>query len=223
MIELDGTPNKKRLGANAILGVSLAVARAAAEEVRPAALPLHRRRIAAHVLPVPMMNILNGGKHADNNVHIQEFMVMPFGAPSFAEGLRMGTEVFHALRASASRRSSRPSFGDEGGFAPDLEVERGGDQADPRGDREDRAATRPRREARDRRRLERVLPGRPVHARRPQAELERRWSAYWAGLCERYPIFSIEDGLDQDDWDGWAELTSKRSERACRSSATTCS
>lgn len=119
MIELDGTPNKKRLGANAILGVSLAAARAAAEDC---GLPLYRYvgGSAAHILPVPMLNILNGGEHADNNVDLQEFMVMPMGATTFAEGLRMGAEVFHALKAVLRERGLNTAVGDEGGFAPNL-------------------------------------------------------------------------------------------------------
>jgi len=120
MIDLDGTPNKKRLGANAILGVSLATARAAADEC---GLPLYRYigGTAAATLPVPMMNILNGGEHADNNVDLQEFMVMPFGAASFADGLRMGAEVFHALKSVCKQKGLNTSVGDEGGIAPDLE------------------------------------------------------------------------------------------------------
>ena len=119
MIELDGTPNKERLGANAILGVSLAAAKAAADEC---GLPLYRYLggAAAHVLPVPMMNILNGGEHADNNVDLQEFMIMPFGATTFPEGLRMGVEVFHALKSVCRNRGLNTAVGDEGGFAPDL-------------------------------------------------------------------------------------------------------
>jgi len=207
LITLDGTPNKKRLGANAILGVSMAVARAAAEET---GLPLYRYigGAAAHVLPVPMMNILNGGKHADTSVQIQEFMVMPFGAESFSEGLRMGTEVFHALRGIAKSKKLSTSFGDEGGIAPNLAnneeaitlilaaIEKTG-----------------------------LRPGRDVylaidaasseffHDGKYDFEGKKLTSSqvvdYWAGLCERYPIFSIEDGLDQDDWDGWVELTSR--------------
>ncbi len=207
LITLDGTPNKKRLGANAILGVSMAVARAAAEE---AGLPLYRYigGTAAHVLPVPMMNILNGGKHADTSVQIQEFMVMPFGAETFSEGLRMGTEVFHALRGIAKSKKLSTSFGDEGGIAPNLAnneeaitlilaaIEKTG-----------------------------LRPGRDIYLAIDAASSEffhdgkydfegkkltsSQVVEYWAGLCERYPIFSIEDGLDQDDWDGWVELTAR--------------
>ncbi len=211
LITLDGTPNKKRLGANAILGVSLAVARAASEE---AGLPLYRYigGTAAHVLPVPMMNILNGGKHADTSVQIQEFMVMPFGASTFAEGLRMGTEVFHALRGIAKSKGLSTSFGDEGGIAPNLAnneeailliltaIEKCG-----------------------------LRPGRDVYLAIDAASSEffhdgkydfegkkltsSQVVEYWAGMCEKYPIWSIEDGLDQDDWDGWVELTQRLGER----------
>jgi enolase len=216
LITLDGTPNKKRLGANAILGVSLAVARAAAEE---AGLPLYRYigGTAAKVLPVPMMNILNGGAHADTSVQIQEFMVMPLGAETFAEGLRMGTEVFHALRGIAKSKKLSTSFGDEGGIAPNLAnteeaialilaaIEKTG-----------------------------LRPGRDVYLAIDAAasEFHEKGASggghyafegkkltssqvveFWAGLCERYPIFSIEDGLDQDDWDGWVELTQRLGDR----------
>jgi len=210
MIELDGTPNKSRLGANAILGVSLAAARAAAEEC---GLPLFRYLggAAANVLPVPMMNILNGGKHADNNVDLQEFMIMPFGATRFSEGLRMGTEVFHALKSVCKSRSLSTAVGDEGGFAPNLgsnheavelilsAVEKTG-----------------------------LAPGRDVRVAIDAASAEflqdgayvvdgRRHSAgelveLYASWCERYPIFSLEDGLDQDDWDGWKRLTQRLGE-----------
>jgi enolase len=207
LIELDGTPNKKRLGANAILGVSLAAARAAAEE---SGLSLYRYLggAAAHVLPVPMMNILNGGKHADTRVDIQEFMVMPFGAASFAEGLRMGAEVFHALRGIAKGKKLSTSFGDEGGIAPDLSSNEEAitlilaavEKAGLRAGRDvylamDPAASEFFHDGKY------VLEGRKLTS--------SQMVDYWAGLCERYPIFSIEDGLDQDDWDGWVELTQR--------------
>jgi enolase len=207
MIELDGTPSKSRLGANAILGVSLAAAKAAADEC---GLPLYRYigGAAANVLPVPMMNILNGGKHADNNVDIQEFMIMPFGATRFAEGLRMGTEVFHALKGVCKAKKLSTAVGDEGGFAPDL------------GSNEEA--------------LELLLsaiektglvPGRDVKIAIDAASAEflhggayhvegKKLSAgelveLYAGWSERYPLFSLEDGLDQDDWDGWRKLTQR--------------
>ncbi len=210
LIELDGTPNKSRLGANAILGVSLAVAKAAAEE-RGLALYRYLGGVAANVLPVPMLNILNGGKHADNNVDLQEFMIMPFGATRFSEGLRMGTEVFHALRNVCKERGLSTGVGDEGGFAPDL---RSNEEA-----------------------LELLLsaiektgltPGDDVRIAVDAAAAEfRKGGAYevdgrrlapaelielYAGWCERYPIFSLEDGLDQDDWDGWRALTERLGE-----------
>lgn len=211
LIALDGTPNKKRLGANAILGVSLAVARAAAEE---AGIPLYRYigGAAAHVLPVPMLNILNGGKHADTSVQIQEFMVMPIGASTFAEGLRMGTEVFHALRAIAKQKKLSTSFGDEGGIAPNLPnneaaiqlilaaIEKTGLRAGSDVVFAIDAAS-----------------SEFFHDGKYDFEGRKLTSSqvvdYWAGLCERYPIFSIEDGLDQDDWDGWVELTQRVGER----------
>lgn len=207
MIELDGTPNKKRLGANAILGVSLAVARAGAEDC---GLPLYRYvgGSAAHVLPVPMLNILNGGEHADNNVDLQEFMVMPMGATTFAEGLRMGAEVFHALKGVCRERGLNTAVGDEGGFAPDL------------GSNED--AVKLLLEATTKIGLQ---PGKDIVIAIDAASSEfyadgkytidgRAHSAtelgdYYAKLCADYPIFSIEDAFDQDDWDGWVGLTQK--------------
>ncbi len=207
MIELDGTPNKSRLGANAILGVSLAVAKAAAEE---AGLPLYRYLggSIANVLPVPMMNILNGGKHADNNVDLQEFMIMPFGATSFTEGLRLGVEVFHALKSVCKQKGYNTNVGDEGGFAPDLKsneeaielilaaVQKVG--AQPGRDVKiaiDAASAEFLHDGKY------VVDGKP-HSSLDMVELYARWS-------EKYPIFSIEDGLDQDDWEGWQALTQR--------------
>jgi len=211
MIELDGTPNKSRLGANALLGISLAAAKSAAEEC---GLPLYRYigGAAANVLPVPMMNILNGGQHADNNVDLQEFMIMPFGAARFSEALRMGTEVFHALKSVCKERGLSTAVGDEGGFAPDLAsnseavelllsaIEKTG-----------------------------LAPGRDVRIAIDAAAAEfldkgsyhvdgRKLSAsdlvdLYAGWSERYPIWSLEDGLDQDDWDGWKALTQRLGSR----------
>jgi len=207
MCELDGTENKKRLGANAILGVSLATARAAAQE---AGLPLYRYvgGVQSRLLPVPMMNILNGGQHADNNVDIQEFMIMPFGATSFREGLRMGVEVFHALKAVLREQGLNTGVGDEGGFAPNLDssedaitfilnaVEMAG-----------------------------LKPGTDIRLAMDAASSEfyddgkyyfegkhlgsEEMIDFYAGLCESYPIFSIEDGLDEDDWAGWKALNSR--------------
>ena len=205
LVALDRTPNKKRLGANAILGVSLAVAKAAAEE---SGLPLYRYLggADANLLPVPMMNILNGGAHADNNVDLQEFMVMPFGAKTFAEALRAGAETFHALKSVCRERGLATAVGDEGGIAPDLES--------------DEAA------------IELVLsavekagfaPGKDVKIAIDAAATElfeggtytvggkkktaAEMVAWYQGLAERYPIFSLEDGLSEDDWDGWKALT----------------
>lgn len=206
MLELDGTPNKSRLGANAILGVSMALARAGAEQ---SGLPLYRYLggAAAHVLPVPMMNILNGGKHADTNVDIQEFMVMPFGAPSFSEGLRMGAECFHALKSIAKQKGLNTAVGDEGGIAPNLRsneeaiqiiltaVEKAGLRAGTDVKLALDAAS-----------SEFYADG--AYKLEGAKKTSREMVAYYQGLCERYPIFSIEDGLDQDDWDGWCALTS---------------
>jgi enolase len=213
MIGLDGTPNKARLGANAILGVSLAAARAAAAEQ---GLPLWRYLggEAAHIVPVPMMNVLNGGAHADNSVDFQEFMVMPVGAPSFSEGLRWGTEVFHALKKTLHDQGKATAVGDEGGFAPDLDsneaalgtliaaIEAAG-----------------------------YAPGEQVaialdpatselykggaydltHENRTLSSAEL--ADYWASAAERYPIVSIEDGMDEEDWDGWKQLTERLGDR----------
>ncbi|QDU84638.1 Enolase [Planctomycetes bacterium Pla163] len=211
MIELDGTPNKGRLGANAILGVSLANAKAAAME---AGLPLYRYLggVGARVLPVPMMNILNGGEHADNNVDLQEFMIMPFGATRFREALRMGTEVFHALKGVCKDRGLSTSVGDEGGFAPDLgsneqaielileAIEKTG--LAPGVDVKiaiDAASAEFLRDGKY------VVEGRGLSAEQ-LVDLYANW-------CEKYPIFSIEDGLDQDDWEGWVALTERLGDR----------
>jgi enolase 1/2/3 len=207
MIDLDGTPNKGRLGANAILGVSLAAAKAAAAE---AGLPLWRYLggEAAHVLPVPMMNVLNGGAHADNKVDFQEFMVVPVGAPSFAEGLRMGTEVFHALKRTLHDEGLSTAVGDEGGFAPDLESNEAALQALVRGI--DAAGLGPGEDvaiALDPATSELFENGsyKLEHEGRTlsAADLAR----YWAEMANRYPIVSIEDGMDEEDWAGWKQLT----------------
>ncbi|MBK7645371.1 MAG: phosphopyruvate hydratase [Planctomycetes bacterium] len=205
MIELDGTPNKSRLGANAILGVSLALAKAAAEE---SGLPLYRYigGAAAHVLPVPMLNILNGGQHADNNVDVQEFMVMPFGAPNFAEGLRMGAEVYHALKSVCKQKGLNTAVGDEGGFAPNLASNEEAIQLILTA--VEKAGYKPGEEVRlalDVAASELWKDGKYVFEGKNKTAKEM--VQYYVGLCERYPIFSIEDGLDQDDWDGWRELT----------------
>jgi len=205
MITLDGTANKNRLGANAILGVSLAASKAAAEEC---GLPLYRYLGGAQatILPVPMMNILNGGEHADNNVDIQEFMVMPMGATNFSEGLRMGAEVFHSLKGVCRERGLNTAVGDEGGFAPNLgsneeaitlileAVERTGMQAGQDIQIAIDAAS-----------AEFLKDGKYVID--GEGKSVAQMIEYYAGLCEKYPIFSIEDGLDQDEWDGWVEMT----------------
>src|SRR6476620_6698494 len=205
MLELDGTPNKAKLGANAILGVSLAVARAAADS---AGLPLYRYVGGpnAHLLPVPMMNILNGGSHADSNVDIQEFMIAPIGAPTFREAVRWGAEVYHALKEVLSERGLATGLGDEGGFAPNLES--------------NRAA------------LDLILeaikaagyePGRDIalaldvaaseffedgsYAFEGASKSADEMIAYYAELVEAYPLVSIEDPLNEEDWDGWKSMT----------------
>jgi enolase len=215
MIELDGTPNKRNLGANAILAVSMAAARAAASEKH---MPLWRYLAAggvADTLPVPMMNILNGGAHAPNNVDIQEFMVMPVGAPTFSEGLRMGVEVFHSLKNVLSAQGKNTAVGDEGGFAPDL--------------------------ASNEEAVEVVLRAIEAAGYRPGEDLvitldaaatelfengeyvfkwsggERRDAAgmieFWKGWLDRYPVRSIEDPLDENDWHGWKALTAEIGDR----------
>jgi enolase len=208
LIALDGTPNKSALGANATLGVSLAVAKATAAEL---GMPLYRYLGGVHActLPVPLMNVLNGGKHADNNVDLQEFMLVPLGAPTFAEALRWGAEVFHALASVLKGKKLATAVGDEGGFAPNLES--------------NEAALKVLIEA-----IEKAgyRPGEQVALALDPAASEffkdglyilageggRRLSptemvGYYSGLCARYPIVSIEDGLAEDDWTGWSEVT----------------
>ncbi len=212
MIELDGTDNKSNLGANAILGVSLATAKAAAEEANQ---PLYRYvgGVNANLLPIPMMNILNGGSHADNSIDFQEFMVMPIGAASFSEGLRMGTEIFHHLKKVLKSKKYSTNVGDEGGFAPNI---KSNEEA-----------------------IEIVLqaieaagykPGKDIWIAMDAASSEfydskekvyhfkksdgKKLSSeemvdYWASWTKKYPIVSIEDGLAEDDWDGWKNLTDK--------------
>jgi enolase len=207
MIDLDGTPNKGRLGANAILGVSLAAAKAAAAE---AGVPLWRYLggEAAHVLPVPMMNVLNGGAHADNKVDFQEFMVVPVGAPSFAEGLRVGAEVFHALKRTLHDAGLATAVGDEGGFAPDLESNEaalkmliGGIEAAGYAPGDDVAI------ALDPATSEIFEAGSYVLEHEGRVLSGEEMAAYWADIASRYPVLSIEDGMDEEDWDGWRALT----------------
>jgi enolase len=209
MLDLDGTPNKGKLGANAILGVSLAMARAAAAS---AGLPLYRYLGGSNAceLPVPMMNIINGGSHADNNVDFQEFMILPAGLPDFSEALRAGTEIFHALKKILHDRGLSTSVGDEGGFAPDLKsnsealdvilaaIEKAGYRAG-----------------------EQILLGLDVAssefydksagvyrlAAEKATKSAEEMIAFYQDLCAKYPIITIEDGLDENDWDGWKKLT----------------
>jgi enolase len=207
LIELDGTPNKSRLGANAILGVSLAAAHAqAAEEGSP--LWRYLGGEAASLLPVPMMNVLNGGAHADNKVDFQEFMVVPYGARTFAECLRMGDEVFHALKRTLHDRGLATAVGDEGGFAPDLSsnedalgmlvaaIEAAGFTPG-----EDVAI------ALDPATSEIYREGAYVLEHEGRTLTAGELADYWAELSQRYPIVSIEDGMDEEDWDGWRTLT----------------
>ena len=213
LIDLDGTHDKGRLGANALLGVSLAAAKAAADEV---GLPLYRYvgGAAAHVLPVPMMNVINGGVHADNNVDLQEFMIVPLGAASFGEALRWGTETYHALRSLLGERGLSRAIGDEGGFAPNL------------GSNED--AVRILVEA-----IEKAgrVPGEEVAIAMDPAASEfysdgvynlagegrsltsKEMADFYVDLVSRYPIVSVEDGMAEDDWDGWAVLTAKLADK----------
>ena len=215
LVELDGTPNKGRLGANAILSVSLATARAAARETGQ---PLYHYLggDAARVLPVPMMNILNGGAHAPNNVDIQEFMVMPVGADTFSEGLRMGTEVFHALREVLAEAGRNTAVGDEGGFAPDL----GGNEEalDVVLEAIERAGYRPGEDlvlAIDAAASEFMDGDDYVLRGSGGGRLDREGMvAFWDDWTRRHPIASLEDGLGENDWRGWGVLTRAIGERA---------
>ncbi|MCL6614232.1 MAG: phosphopyruvate hydratase, partial [Firmicutes bacterium] len=216
LIELDGTPNKGRLGANAILGVSLAVAKAAANSV---GLPLFRYigGCNAKVLPVPMMNILNGGKHADNSVDLQEFMVMPVGAESFSESLRWGAEIFHALKGVLKAKGYGTAVGDEGGYAPNLKsnqealdvimeaVEKAGlkpgDQVciamDPAATELWDAAEK------------KGEKGKYFFWKSNLIKTSAEMVEFWAELVKNYPIVSLEDGMAEEDWDGWKMLTER--------------
>ncbi len=213
MIELDGTANKGRLGANAILGVSLAVAKAAAEA---SGLPLYRYvgGASAHVLPVPMMNILNGGAHADNPIDFQEFMIMPVGAESFREGLRWGAEIFHTLKKRLKEAGHNTNVGDEGGFAPNIKsaqaaldfvmtsIEKAGyAPGEQVAIALDCAAT------------EFFKDGNYVYEGEKKTRDPKAQAKYLAKLAADYPIISIEDGMSEDDWDGWKELTDRIGDR----------
>jgi enolase 1/2/3 len=207
LVELDGSENKGNLGANAILGASLAVARAAAAE---SGLPLYRYvgGADAHVMPVPMMNVINGGVHAQNSIDLQEFMVVPVGAETFAEALRIGAETFHALKALLHERGLATAVGDEGGFAPDLgsadeAIAAILEAAESAGHRDGVAI------ALDPASTELYRDG-AYHLEGEGRTLSpAEMVDYWADLAERYPIVSIEDGLAEDDWDGWRLLTER--------------
>ncbi|HEV3323604.1 MAG TPA: phosphopyruvate hydratase [Solirubrobacteraceae bacterium] len=209
LIELDGTPNKSRLGANAILGVSLAAAHAQAAEE---GLPLWRYLggEAARVLPVPMMNVLNGGAHADNSVDFQEFMVVPCGAGSFSECLRMGVEVFHTLKATLHERGLSTAGGDEGGFAPDLASNEEALQMLLAGI--EAAGYEPGTDvaiALDPATSELYRDGAYVLEHEGRTLSAAELADYWATLAARYPIVSLEDGMAEEDWDGWQALTER--------------
>lgn len=210
MMELDGTPNKGNLGANAILGVSMAVAKAAAEE---AGQPLFRYvgGVNSNLLPIPMMNIINGGSHADNSIDFQEFMIMPAGASSFSECLRMGTEVFHHLKKVLNDKGYSTNVGDEGGFAPNL---KSNDEAvEVILKAIENAGYRPGEDiymAMDAASSEFYLKDEGVyHLHKSSGEKlsSSDMAALWKEWTEKYPIISIEDGLDENDWDGWKQLT----------------
>lgn len=214
MLSLDGTDNKSRLGANAILGVSLAVAHAAAQSLK---MPLYRYIGGAngHRLPVPMMNILNGGAHANNNVDIQEFMIMPFGAKSFRQGLRWCSEVFYELKKILADSGNTTAVGDEGGFAPNLSADEealkvivqaikaaGYKPGDDFKIAIDAASSE--------------WKGKDKMYKLPKSGIQKTAAElidYWEDLIERYPIFSIEDGLDEEDWDGWKLMTERLGDR----------
>ncbi len=209
LIVLDGTPNKSRLGANAILGVSLAVAHAQAAE-EGLALWRYLGGEAARVLPVPMMNVLNGGAHADNKVDFQEFMIVPCGAPTFSECLRMGAEVFHALKRTLHNRGLSTAGGDEGGFAPDLGSNEQALQMLVEGIQA--AGYRPGEDvaiALDPATSELYRDGAYVLEHEGRTLSAADLADYWATLVSRYPIVSIEDGMDEQDWDGWKALTER--------------
>ena len=210
---LDGTDAKGRLGANAILGVSLAAAKAVAEEC---GMPLYRYvgGANAHVLPVPMMNVLNGGAHADSNVDLQEFMIMPVGAVSFAEGLRWCSETYHALRGLLKDRGLSTGLGDEGGFAPDLPSNE--DALRLLFEAIEKAGYRPGEEialAIDAAATEFYADGSYELRGEGRSLTSAEMVSYLGDLCDRYPIVSVEDGMAEDDWDGWAALTEALGDR----------
>ncbi len=216
MIELDGTPNKAKLGANAILGTSLAVAKAAAQE---AGMSLYRYigGVNAHVLPVPMMNIINGGSHADNSIDFQEFMIMPMGADTFSEGLRMGVEIFHNLKKVLKSKGYSTNVGDEGGFAPNIKSNHEAIEIVLRAI--EAAGYKPGEEvmiAMDAAASEFYDEKNKVyhfHKSNGQKLTSDEMIDYWKTWVDKYPIFSIEDGLDEDDWEGWVNLNSALGDR----------
>jgi enolase len=204
---IDGSPNKQNLGANAILGVSLAVAKAAAAELNQ---PLYRYigGVGARTLPVPMLNILNGGAHADNKIDIQEFMVMPFGASSFSEALRMGTEIFHHLKGVLKAKGMNTNVGDEGGFAPNLGSNEEAIEAVLQAI--EKAGYSPGKDvwiALDAASTEFHKDGKYTFESTGDTMTSSEMVAYWKDWVNKYPIISIEDGLAEDDWTGWSELT----------------
>jgi enolase len=213
LVDLDGTPNKARLGANAILGVSLAVAHAAADEV---GLPLYRYvgGAGAHLLPVPMMNVINGGAHADNNVDLQEFMIVPVGAASFAEALQWGAETYHGLKGLLHRRGLSTAIGDEGGFAPNLPSNE--DALRILVEAIEAAGRRPGEDvalAIDAAASEFFRDGRYQLAGEGRTLSAGEFADYLSDWCDRYPLISIEDGMAEDDWTGWAGLTARLGDR----------
>ena len=209
MIEIDGTPNKAKLGANAILGVSMAVAKAAAEEL---GVPLYKYLggFSARELPVPMMNILNGGEHADNNVDIQEFMVLPVGAPSFREALRMGAEVYHSLKGVLKARGLSTAIGDEGGFAPNLASNEEALQVIM--EAIEKAGYKPGQDiylGMDVASTEFYRDGKYKMTGEGKEFTSAELVAFYENLVAKYPIITIEDGMAEDDWEGWKLLTEK--------------
>lgn len=216
MIEIDGTDNKSKLGANAILGVSLAVAKAAAEEVGQ---PLYRYvgGVNAHLMPVPMMNILNGGSHADNSIDFQEFMIMPVGADTFSGGLRMGVEIFHNLKKVLKSKNYSTNVGDEGGFAPNIksneeaiEIVLQSIEASGFKPGDDVMIAMDAAASEFYNAKEKVYHFHKSDGRKLSSE---EMVNYWVDWSNKYPILSIEDGLDEDDWDAWASLTAQAGDR----------
>ena len=213
LVALDGTDNKGRLGANAVLGASLAVAKAAADEMD---LPVYRwvGGVNAHVLPMPMMNVINGGAHASNTIDIQEFMIVPVGAASFSEGLRWGTETYHVLNRVLKDRGASTGLGDEGGFAPDLGANEDGVRILV--EAIERAGYVPGEQlaiALDVAATELFSGGRYELEGEGKSLSPDEMTAYYVDLVDRYPIVSIEDGMSEDDWDGWASLTAALGQR----------